>query len=106
MTRFAAKQLDESGEPLYYLIEYEVTESDGIFTYAGRALATNNINKELTEEDEAFNFSFERNGSDWSVINKIKVISKLGEDIAEKIKATFFNDLVLSGIMGLEQRKN
>ena len=106
MTRFAAKQLDETGEPLYYLVEYEIAEASGIFTYHGRALATSDINKELTEEDEAFTFSFERNGSDRTIINKIKVTSKLGEDIAKKIKETFFNDLVLSGIMGLEQRKN
>lgn len=106
MTRFAAKQLDESGEPLYYLIEYEIANHAGTFVYSGRALATSDINKELTEEDEAFTFSFERNGSDWTIINKIKVESKLGEEIAERIKLTFFNDLVLSGIMGVEQRKN
>jgi len=106
MTRFAAKQLDESGEPLYYLIEYEISNDAGTFIYAGRALATSDINKELTEQDEAFTFSFERNGSDWTIINKINVQSKLGVDIAEKIKRTFFNDLVLSGIMGVEQRKN
>jgi hypothetical protein len=106
MTRFAAKQLDESGEPLYYLIEYEITNKAGTFIYSGRALATSDINKELTEEDEAFTFSFDRKGSDWTIINKIKVESKLGEEIAEKIKLTFFSDLVLSGIMGVEQRKN
>ncbi len=106
MTRFAAKQLDETGEPLYYLIEYEISELSGIFTYSGRVLATNDVNKELTEDDEAFAFRFERKGSDWTVVNKIIVESKLGDEIAEKIKSTFFNDLVLSGIMGLEQKKN
>jgi hypothetical protein len=106
MTRFAAKQLDESGEPLYYLIEYEIDEAAGIFIYKGRALATSDINKQLTEDDEAFAFSFERNGSDWTLVNKIKVTSGLGDEIANKIKATFFNDLVLSGIMGLEQKRN
>lgn len=106
MTRFAAKQLDESGEPLYYLIEYEITNNAGTFIYSGRALATSDINKELNDDDEAFTFSFERNGSDWTIINKIKIGSKLGEEIAEKIKLTFFNDLILSGIMGVEQRKN
>jgi len=106
MQRFAAKQLDASGEPLFYLVEYEVKEENGIFYYAGRALVTGDINKELTESDEAFRYSFERNAADWSVVNKIKVFSKLGDDIAEKIKSTFFNDLILSGIMSFEQKKN
>lgn len=106
MQRFAAKQLDISGAPLYYLVEYEVEEHDGIFVYTGRALATNDINRQLADEDEAFSYSFERTGSDWSVINKIKVHSKLGEALAQKILGTFFNDLILSGTMNFEQRRN
>lgn len=106
MQRFAAKQLDDSGAPLYYLIEYEVSENNGVFMYTGRSLATADMNKQLSDEDEAFTFSFEKTGSDWSVIHKIAVTSRLGEDIASKIKATIFNDLILSGIMGFEQRKN
>jgi hypothetical protein len=51
MQRFAAKQLDSSGEPLYYLVEYEVDEHHGVFTYKGRALVTNDINKQLTDKD-------------------------------------------------------
>ncbi len=106
MQRFAAKQLDESGEPLYYLVEYEVDESAGVFAYTGRAYATNDVNRELSENDEAFSFSFHRAGIDWSRIDKIEVWSRLGEDMALRIRNTFFGDLVLSGIMGLEQRKN
>lgn len=106
MQRFAAKQLDASGEPLYYLVEYTVEETDGMFLYSGRALATNDINKELTEADEAFSYSFERNGSDWSIIGNIKIKSRLGEDIADKIRDTFFNDLILSDTMSFEQQKN
>ena len=104
MQRFAAKQLDASGEPLYYLVEYEVKEDAGIFYYTGRAFATSDVNKEITEQDEAFTYSFER--TDWSVVNKIAIQSKLGEDIAMKIRDTFFTDLILSGIMSFEQRKN
>lgn len=106
MTRFAARQLDASGEPLFYLVEYEVTEEAGIFIYTGKAYATNNANKELTEEDEAFSYRFERPGEGWSVVNKIEVHSRFGEELAQKIRDTFFNDLVLNGIMGIEQRNN
>jgi hypothetical protein len=106
MQRFAAKQPDANGEPLYYLVEYEVEEQQGIFTYKGRALVTNDINKQLTDEDEAFRYSFERDSADWSLVNKIKVFSKLGDDVAQKIRDSFFNDLILSGIMSFEQQKN
>ncbi len=106
MQRFAAKQLDASGEPLFYLIEYEVKEEAGVFYYSGRAFATGDINKQLTEADEAFSYSFERSSDDWSLVKKIKVVSRLGDDIAEKIKNTFFNDLILSGIMSFELKKN
>ncbi len=106
MLRFAAKQLDASGEPLFYLIEYEVTELEGTFYYIGRALATNDMNKNLTEDDVAFSYSFDRSSADWSKVNNIKVYSKLGDDIAEKIRDTFFNDLILSGIMSFELQKN
>jgi hypothetical protein len=83
-----------------------VTELEGTFYYIGRALVTNDMNKELTEDDVAFSYSFDRSAADWSVVNNINVYSKLGEDIAAKIKNTFFNDLILSGIMSFEQQKN
>lgn len=106
MQRFAAKQLDSSGEPLYYLIEYEATQLEGTFYYIGRALATKDMNKQLTEDDVAFSYSFDRSVADWSQVNNIKVYSILGEDIADKIRDTFFNDLILSGIMSFELKKN
>jgi hypothetical protein len=106
MKRFAAKQLDASGEPLYYLVEYEVEEQEGIFIYSGRAYATKDVNRELTPEDEAFSYRFERPGQGWDAVHKIEVYSSLGQDLANKIRETFFNDLVLSGIMGVEQRNN
>jgi len=106
MHRFAAKQLDASGEPLFYLVEYEVTEQAGIFTYTGRALATNDINKELSDADEAFRYSFERSSKDWELVTRIQVTSALGDEMAERIKTTFFNDLILSGTMSFELQKN
>lgn len=106
MQRFAAKQEDASGAPLFYLLEYEVTEHSGTFFYEGRVLATNDVNKELGDHDEAFRYSFERSSSDWSLVNKIKVTSVLGDDFAEKVRNTIFNDLVLSGTMSFEQQKN
>lgn len=106
MQRFAARQLDAAGDPVFYLIEYDVNEQAGIFRYTGVAYATNDSNQPLGPEQEAFAFTFEREGGGWSVITKIVVTSKLGDDIAQKIRATFFNDLVLAGIMGAEQQKN
>jgi hypothetical protein len=106
MQRFAAKQLDDSGQPLFYLVEYEVEGHQSLFIYKGRALVTNDVNKQLTDEDEAFRFSFERDSGGWEVVNKINVQSKLGDDVAGQIRDSFFNDLILSGIMSFEQKKN
>jgi hypothetical protein len=106
MKRFAAQQPGVDGKPLYYLIEYEVTESGNTCLYHGSVYVTNDFHKQLTGDEEAFTYSFERTGSDWSVINKIKVESRLGAEMAQRIRDTFFSDLVLSGTMGFEQRQS
>lgn len=105
MNRFGAQQPGVDGKPLYYLIEYETFEVESTKVYVGKGYVTNEFNKELTAADEAFNYSFEREANDWSVINNIKVASQLGEEIAERIRNTFFKDLVLSGTMAFEQRR-
>lgn len=104
MQRFAAQQPGVDGKPLYYLIEYEVMAYEDKYLYKGRAYVTNDFNKQLSEADEAFTYSFARVKDDWSLVSKIKVESKLGDDMAEKIRDTFFKDLVLSGTMGFEQK--
>lgn len=104
--RFAAQQPGVDGQPLYYLIEYAVVETEGRFVYEGRGYITKDFNKELTSDDEAFYYSFERTPHDWSVISNIQVGSALGEKTAQKIRDTIFRDLVLSGTMGFEQRQS
>jgi hypothetical protein len=106
MKRFAAQQPGVDGKPLYYLIEYKVTENGDTYLYEGSVYVTNDFNKELTGDEEAFTYSFERTGTGWSVINKIKVESGLGKEMAQRIRDTFFDDLVLSGTMGFEQRES
>ena len=106
MYRFAAQQPGVDGKPLYYLLEYETFEVEDTKVYVGKGYVTKEFNKDLSAADEAFNYSFERKANDWSVINNIKVGSQLGEEMAERIRNTFFKDLVLSGTMAFEQRQS
>ena len=105
VNRFAAQQPGVDGRPMYYLVEYETFQVEEIKVYVGKGYVTNDFNKELTSADEAFNYSFERDANSWSIINNIKVASQLGEEMAERIRNTFFRELVLSGTMAFEQKQ-